>query len=200
MQPAAITPSAKSPPKSPPDPGEKGKPTPVPEREPRKDPHGDPYQAQIHRFDQQGAYYHSEEPGHITTENVMQHIIIELLQETKIRGPIRSALANGGHNQPHQVILIEPVSLYTNRTISGEYIEESVPLSQQAPNSLLNLQAYYAAKLVKKGDDDGDFFLEWDTWIRVTHTDLMKFHLMSKQKADRDDKWDCENHVGKYKK
>ena len=117
----------------------------------------------------------------------MEHIIHTLLQEISYRGPICSVLQNGGCDQPHQIILIKPVSLYTNRTISGEYIEESVPLSQQAVNSLLNLQAYYAAKLVKKGGNDGDFFLDWDTWMRVTHTDLIIFHLMSKQKADKDD-------------
>ncbi len=36
--------------------------------------------------------------------------------------------------------------------------------------------------------------------MRVTHTDLMKLHFMSKQTADRSDQWYRDNHVGKYKR
>ena len=52
MHTVAITPGTKSPPK----PGEKGKPTP----ESQRDHRGDPYQAQLYRFDEQGAYFDLE--------------------------------------------------------------------------------------------------------------------------------------------
>ena len=48
-------------------------------------------------------------------------------------------------------------------------------------------------------DDGGDFFLDWYTWICVTHADLMKFHLFDKSKDDRNNKWDHNHHVGRYK-
>ena len=135
---AKSPPSAKTPPsakaalKAAPDPGEEGKPPPYPGRwvkfPPKhpKDYKGDPIQAPINTFDEQGVYYHSEDPG-ITAENVMQYIIRESLQETKYRGPICSALENGVYNQPHQVILMQPASLHTNRSHTGKYIQDSVP-------------------------------------------------------------------------
>jgi hypothetical protein len=155
--------------KSPPVPGEKGKPY----HKPRLDHNGDPYQAQIHRFDHQGTFHHTEEPRLVTAEEVMDHIIYELLQETKHRGPIRSALENGRYHQPHPVILLEPVALLTNRSKTGEYIQDSVPLDQEDIDSLLTLQAYHASELEHRTDnDDNDFFLDWDKWLHVTYTDL----------------------------
>ena len=59
--------------------------------------------------------------------------------ETKINGPICSAFVIGGYDEPHQVVLMEPGSLYTCRTPSGESIEKSVLLPQQSINALLNL-------------------------------------------------------------
>ena len=54
----------------------------------------DPPQAQIHRSDAQGLYFHSVQPPLVTAEQVMEHIIVQLLQETTLKGPIRSALQN----------------------------------------------------------------------------------------------------------
>ena len=155
----------------------------------------DPPQAQINRSDAQGLYFHSEEPPLVTAEQVMNHIIFELLQEPKIRGPIGSALQNVAYNQPHQVILIDPRCLYTNRTKSGEYIEDEdgYPLPESDVKALLNLQAYHNATFMKGNEDDDDFFLDWNIWMGIPHTDLMKFQLLSKRRADCSDKWDREN-------
>jgi hypothetical protein len=129
----------------------------------------------------------------------MDHIIIDLMQETKVKGPIRSALQKAGYDQPHQVILMEPASLFTHRTITGEYMKKAQLLPHHIVNSLLNLQAYHATKLMSLADHDYEFFLDWQKWMDVTHEDLMKFYLQSKERDARNDKWDRQHHHGKYK-
>jgi hypothetical protein len=88
------------------------------------------YQAQSNRHNSQGDYYHAKDTGYIFSENAMQHILRELLLEHKLSGPIHGALENGGYYEPHQVILLDPIGLHTNRSASGEYMDDSVPFSQ----------------------------------------------------------------------
>jgi hypothetical protein len=125
----------------------------------------------------------------------MQHILRELLLEHKLSGPIRSALENGGYYEPHQVILLDPIGLHTNRSASGEYIDDSVPLSQQFVRALLKIQAYHSEKLVDEYANDSELFLPYDKWMEVTHSDLMRYAIKQKQDKDRMTGWGAENRV-----
>ena len=100
------------------------------------------------------------------------------MRETIPNGPIHSALYIAAHDEPHQVVLMDPRTLYTRRSSSGDYLAESVLLPQQSINALLNLQAYYRKVLVQVVDEkDDDFFLSWNIWMGITHKDLMNFLL-----------------------
>ena len=47
---------------------------------------------------------------------------------------------------------------------------------------------------------EGDTFLDWKLWMQITHADLMKFHMKTKQRDNRKDEWDRENHNGKQRR
>ena len=160
---------------------------------PRSNPKGE------NRFKAQEPHFATEEKDPITAKDVMEHIIIDLMHETMVRGPIRSALHNGGYDQPHQIILMQPASLFTNRSIKGDPIIEATPLPQQAVNALLNLQAYHAANHMSLADHDHEYFLDWNKWMKITYHDLMIFHLETKRRDARIENWTQEQLHGQYR-
>ena len=144
----ALTPPSKQPPHTPPDHSLKGPPT---KGKPTPPTYDDTYypQADINKHDTQYGYFNADQ-GATTAEEVMEHIIDRLLLECGYRGPIRSALSNNGCYEPHQLLLLEPAGLLTNRDRNRESIVDSIPLNQQTISSMLNLQAYVMKTLVKK--------------------------------------------------
>ena len=132
---------------------EEKKPPPTPRRDVNQE-----YVEQIHRFDPQGAIYHDDQGSdYVSEETVMQHTIVNLLEEKLIEGPIRSALRGFGYHQPHQIVLCEPQFLSTNRTTSGEYSEDDIPLPPHIVHTWHLLQAYHNTYLMGKEENDGNF-------------------------------------------
>ena len=84
-----------------------------------------------------------------TSQSVMHHILHALLKEKRTIGPIRSALKNGGFNEPHELALMDPFKLLTNRTIDGKYLKVPVLLSQHAQLSLENFKSFIIFKMMK---------------------------------------------------
>ena len=145
------------------------------------DTHGQFTQAQIDRFDDQGAYYHSEEATLLTVTQVMDHIIFDLLAEWLDFGPIRSALAIMEYKQPHQVVLCDAANLLTQRHPSGLFLATSIPLDDKSVKAVQLLQAYHE-KYLKDTDDRTEFYLDWNLWMHVTHKDLLAFDILSKKR------------------
>ena len=100
-----------------------------------KDPRG--------KFDVGPDFFYQKSPVHPNTNKlVMHHILRNLLQEDHNEGPYASAFENGGYDDPRQLTLMDPAELVTNRTPSGEYLLQAVPLTQVAIQSLWNLIAF----------------------------------------------------------
>ena len=68
-----------------------------------------------------------------TAQSVMHHIVHALLKEKRTIGPIRSALENGGFTEPHELALMDPLKLLTNRTVEGKYLKFPCPLCTTCP-------------------------------------------------------------------
>ena len=114
-----------------------------------------------------------------TAESVMHHIVHTLLKEKRTIGPIRSALENGGFTEPHELALMDPLKLLTNRTVEGKYLKIPVPLVQHAQLSLENLKNFIIFKMMNY------IGFGYNDWMELTHMDLMRFNFDRVDAANR---------------
>ena len=139
-----------------------------------------------------GQDFDDPDPETITAENVMHHILYNMLGEKITDGPIRSAFELGGVIEPHGLMLMDVNELETERSPTGKYLDPPVPLKLQQASALKNLQLFHAESIFEEELGGWDCFLPYEQWLKITQHDLMSFSMKAKKKKYKLESWKKE--------
>ena len=123
-------------------------------------------------------------PSSPTDEEVMQHILVDILLEGH-HGQFVSAFEIAGITQPFHVTLLEADELVTLRTTAGKDLETPIPIN------VINKKLW--SGMVKVHDrmleHMGVLLLPNEAWMTITNDDVIDFNLAKRQEA-RKPGWD----------